>query len=241
MNVCTVPRRDDAPLLRGQFDDSVSDLFPERIALPWRGSRALPRQYSDSRLGTNNRPCFPNPLRVFLPGWRGRRVGKRMDVKGQSRPRHARNFNFTQEIRLALQSMNQLGLSNSTQRSGEYYREQWSFYYAERRRLLARIVWLAVWLGIGFLLFIAVAGKHSTLAYILAVPLTILLIALPAQWFIIVWRMRSWTCPQCGENFFTSALVNNPFGRRCRHCGLVSPNKSEIAHLHYEEGSASPR
>ena len=86
MNVCTVPRRDAAPLLRGQFDDSVSDLFPERIASPWRGSRAFPRQYSDSRLRTNNRPCFPNPLRVFLPGWRGRRVGKRMDVKGQSGP-----------------------------------------------------------------------------------------------------------------------------------------------------------
>jgi hypothetical protein len=27
--------------------------------------------------------------------------------------------------RLALQSMNQLGLSNSAQRSDEYYREQW--------------------------------------------------------------------------------------------------------------------
>ena len=132
--------------------------------------------------------------------------------------------------------MNQLGLSNSTQRSDEYYREQWSFYYAERRRLLARMVWLAVGLGIGFLLFIAVGGKHPSLAYILAVPLTILLIALPAQWFIFVWRTRSRTCPRCGEDFFKSTLANNPFGRRCRHCGLVRPKQSEIDHFHYEEG-----
>ena len=156
-------------------------------------------------------------------------------------PPHTWNSNSNQEIRLTLHSMNQLGLCNSAQRSDEYYRDQWSSYYAERRRLLARMFWLALGLSVGFLLFIAVGGRHRPLAFILAVPLTILLIALPAQWFVFVWRMRTWTCPRCGEYFFTSNLVNNPFGRRCRHCELVRLKESEIKHFHYAEGTSTPQ
>jgi hypothetical protein len=137
--------------------------------------------------------------------------------------------------------MSELGLSNSAQRSEEYYQDQWSSYYSERRRRLARLFWLAVGLGVGSLLFTVVGGRHRPLAYIVAVPLTILLIAMPAQWFIFVWRIRAWACPRCGEYFFTSTLVNNPFGRRCRHCGLVRPKESEIEHFHYKERGARPQ
>ena len=78
--------------------------------------------------------------------------------------------------------MIQLGLSNSAQRGDEYYREQWSAYYSERRRHLARMFWLAGGLGVVFLLFTAVVERHSLLASVLAVPLAILMFALPAQW-----------------------------------------------------------
>lgn len=85
--------------------------------------------------------------------------------------------------------MEQLGLSNSAHRSDEYYREHWSSYYAERRRLLNRMAWLAGGLGIFFLLFIAVTDRHPGLRYLPMVPCVILLLALPAQWFLLTWRI----------------------------------------------------
>jgi len=62
------------------------------------------------------------------------------------------NPNSGHQSRLALQSMDMLGLSSSVQRGDEYYREQWRLYYAERRRLLTRMFWIAGGLGVFFLL-----------------------------------------------------------------------------------------
>jgi len=143
--------------------------------------------------------------------------------------------------RLILHSMIELGLSNSAQRGDEYCREQWSAYYSERRRHLARMFWLAGGLGAVFLLFAAVAERHSLLANMLAVPLAILLLALPAQWAIYGWKIGGWTCPRCGEFFFASTFVRNPLGRTCRHCGLARPKKSEIGHFHYEDERSTPQ
>ena|ERR1039458_919381 len=94
------------------------------------------------------------------------------------------NPDSVQKNRLILHSMIQLALSNSAQRGDDYYREQWSAYYSERRRLLTRIFWLVVGLGVGFLLFSAVVEKHQLLANILAVPIVVLMLAFLAQWFI---------------------------------------------------------
>jgi hypothetical protein len=131
--------------------------------------------------------------------------------------------------------MDVLGLSNSTQRGDEYYREQWRLYYAERLRLLTRMSWIAGGLGVFFLVFIAVIDKHPTFGNVLAIPGAILLLALPAHWFRFAWRIGGWTCPQCGEPFFISTFVRNPLGRSCRHCGLARPKESEIDHFHYED------
>jgi hypothetical protein len=136
--------------------------------------------------------------------------------------------------------MDMLGLSNSAQREDEYYREQWRLYYAERRRLLTRMFWIAVGLGVFFLLFIAVIDKHPTFGNVLAVPGAILLLALPAQWFLFAWRIGDWTCPRCGEYFFISTFVRNPSGRRCRHCRLARPKESEIDHFRYENERSIP-
>lgn len=137
-------------------------------------------------------------------------------------------------------AMDELRLSNSVIRGDQYYREQWSFFYAERRRLLIRLFWLAAGLGVCFLSFATLVDKYPRVAQIFAVPLAILLLALPFQWFHFVWTMRTWNCPRCGEYFFTSTLVNNPFGRRCRHCGIIRPKRSEIGGFHQEYGT-TPR
>ena len=131
-------------------------------------------------------------------------------------------------IRASIAAMNVLTLSSSGHRDDAYYREQWLFYYAERRRLLTRLFWLAGALAVCFLLFLSQVDVHRLVGLMIAAPMVLLLLALLAQWFIFVWTMRTWTCPRCGDSFFTSTFVNNPFGRRCRHCGLVRPRQSEI-------------
>ena len=129
--------------------------------------------------------------------------------------------------------MDQLQLSDSTARSDDYYREEWHFYYAERRRLLIRLLWMAAGLGICLLLlFSSQVDKYPRFAQVLlTLPFGLLLIALPIQWFKFVWELRTWPCPRCAERFFTSAFVNNPFGRRCRHCGLLRLKPSELKSL----------
>jgi hypothetical protein len=124
--------------------------------------------------------------------------------------------------------MDVLTLSSPADHDHAYYRERWTLFYTERRRLLTRLLWLAGGVAICFLLFGLLVDLHPRIAQIIAVPLTLLLLALPVQWFVFVWKMRSWTCPRCAERFFTSTMVNNPFGRHCRHCGLVRPRRSEI-------------
>jgi hypothetical protein len=140
-----------------------------------------------------------------------------------------------------MQSMEQLDLSDSAQRSDDYYREQWGSYYAERGRLVKRIASIAAGLGIFFLLFIAVGDGHPGARFVLVAPGVILLLAFSAHWFLFVYKVAGWTCPKCGELFFISAFVRNPFGQRCRHCGLIRPRESEIDHYHYGDEASRPR
>jgi hypothetical protein len=132
--------------------------------------------------------------------------------------------------------MEELRSSDSAGRDDKYYREQWTFYYAERRRLLTRVIWMAGGLGIGLLLLFAThVDKYPRIAQVLlALPIGLLLIVLPLQWFIFVWEFRTWPCPRCADRFFTSTFVNNPFGRRCRHCGLLRLKHSKIKNLSRE-------
>jgi hypothetical protein len=137
--------------------------------------------------------------------------------------------------------MDVLGLSSYAQRGDdEYYQEQWHLYYAERRRLLTRMFWIASVLAPVFLLQ-SVINNHQLLAAILAVPVVILMFALAAQWFMYGWKIGGWSCPRCGEPFFISTFVRNPLGRSCRHCGLVRPNESEIDHFHYQDERSRPQ
>lgn len=64
--------------------------------------------------------------------------------------------------------MEQLKLLNATEQGDQYYREQWSVYYAERRGLLQRVLWLACGLGVLFMLCWWALEKQSSLGYMLA-------------------------------------------------------------------------
>ena len=144
-------------------------------------------------------------------------------------------LDFSLKNRVSIEAMDQLRLSNSAERGDEYYREQWSGYYAARRRLLRRIYSLAGGLVVVFPLNWWLIERQSFLRYVLSASTLILMFALALHWAVFNWRMRAWDCPRCGEYFFASALFANPFGRRCRHCGLVRPKESDIDHFHYEE------
>jgi len=114
----------------------------------------------------------------------------------------------------------------------DYYREQWRAYYIERARRLTHVGISLGGIGALGLLFAlfpeSFLQRHSLFAGVVAVIGGLLWLTLIAQWIMFNWKMSSWTCPRCGEPFFTSAFVRNPFGRRCRHCKLLRLKRSDI-------------
>jgi hypothetical protein len=118
-------------------------------------------------------------------------------------------------------------------RDDENYREQWSAFYAMRRRYLVRLLRLACGAGVFALLIALVTDsfqlRHLVLMNVVAALGAIVLLAAGFQWFALNWAIGSWPCPRCGEDFFASTFVRNPFGMRCRHCKLLRLKKSEVA------------
>ncbi len=37
---------------------------------------------------------------------------------------------------------------------------------------------------------------------------------------VACYHLGTFPCPSCREYYFLNGLTHNPFGRRCRHCGL---------------------
>jgi DNA-directed RNA polymerase subunit RPC12/RpoP len=122
---------------------------------------------------------------------------------------------------------------NSLLRDDESYRDQWRLYYAERQRVMRRLVRFATGAVILILLFAILPSTiqlhHVLLMNTLGGVGALLLLATGTQWFIFNWSLGGWTCPRCGEPFFRSTFVRNPFGMRCRHCNLKRLKKSEAA------------
>jgi hypothetical protein len=135
--------------------------------------------------------------------------------------------------------MDELRPSASAASGDKQYREEWSCFYAERRRLLIRVFWFASALAISALLLVATLGDHYPLLVVriaIAVSFGLLLIALLAQWFFFLWEMATWPCPRCAKRFFLSAFAFDPFFTRlCRHCGLVRLKNAEVKNLKREE------
>ncbi|UWZ85019.1 hypothetical protein [Occallatibacter riparius] len=115
------------------------------------------------------------------------------------------------------------------------YREQWSCFDAERRRLLIRLSALAGGLAVSvLLLFSRLSDPHSPVVVRVAISgsFVLLVIAFLAQWFFFVWEMGTWPCPRCAERFFLSAFAFDPFfTRRCRHCGLLRLKNAEVRNV----------
>jgi hypothetical protein len=135
--------------------------------------------------------------------------------------------------------MGESRLSDSVTSGDECYREEWCFFYAERRRLVIRLFWLVGGLAVCALLLVATQGHRfpPLVARIaIAVSFGLLLIAFLAHWFLFVWEMRIWPCPRCAKRFFVSAFAFDPFfTRRCRHCGLVRLKNAEVKRLKRKE------
>ena len=126
-----------------------------------------------------------------------------------------------------------LGQSFDASRSDEIYREDWHAYYAERHRGVARLGLLLAGTAILALMFGLVPNSfgetHHLFSLLIAILGGCLWLAIGVSWFSLIWEMSSWECPRCGQPFFHSTFVRNPFGRHCRHCGLRRMKKSEIA------------
>ena len=128
--------------------------------------------------------------------------------------------------------MDKLRPSASLASGDEQYREEWSWLYAERRRLLIRLFWLASGLAISASLLVATLGDHYQLVIVriaTSVSFGLLLIAFLAHWCFFLWEIATWPCPRCAKRFFLSAFAFDPFfTRRCRHCGLLLLKNAEV-------------
>jgi DNA-directed RNA polymerase subunit RPC12/RpoP len=128
-----------------------------------------------------------------------------------------------------------LNIIEEPNRSPAYYREQWRLYYEERNRRVARLGVLLGITGALALLFALVPNsfqiQHPVFANTIAVIGGVLWLTIGFKWFALNWTMGSWDCPRCGEPFFASTFVRNPFGTRCRHCKLRRLRKSELGEI----------
>ena len=131
--------------------------------------------------------------------------------------------------------MGESRLSDSVASGDERYREEWCFFYAQRRRLVVRLFWLVGGLAVTALLLVATQGDHfpPLIARIaIAVSFGLLLIAYLAQSSFFLWEMATWPCPRCAKRFFLSAFAFDPFfTHRCRHCGLLRLKNAEVNRL----------
>ena len=126
--------------------------------------------------------------------------------------------------------MDELRTSDSSDEGS--YREAWEWFYSHRRRLLIRLLWVAVGLAILVPLQLATLGGEGTplaLRITIALSLGLLIMGFLPLWFHFVWQMATWPCPRCSKRFFFSVLGFDPFfTRRCRHCGLVRLKSAEV-------------
>lgn len=102
---------------------------------------------------------------------------------------------------------------------GEYTQE-WSELRSLRRRML-RIV------GVGVALLLVVpldAYVSRSASKIIGFALLVGWVGLLLKYFSLSWEYLYWSCPRCGEPFHSRTKWygrwNNPFARRCVHCGL---------------------
>ena len=127
--------------------------------------------------------------------------------------------------------MDDFGPSASTASGEEHYGEEWSCFYAKRRRLLTRLFWIAGGLAASALLLISTLSDHFpplVVRIAIIVSFGLLFIAFLAQWAFFLWEMATWPCPRCRKRFFFSAFAFDPFfTSRCRHCGLLRLKREE--------------
>jgi hypothetical protein len=113
-----------------------------------------------------------------------------------------------------------------------YYREQWLAYYEERNHRIIRLGYSLSGIACAGLLFALIPQRiqehHPIFSVTVGIASLVAWLLIVIQWFMLNWQMGNWNCPRCAEPFFISSFVRNPFGRKCRHCGLRRLKQSEV-------------
>lgn len=102
--------------------------------------------------------------------------------------------------------------------------EEYSQEWAELRRLRRRLLKVAL-AGVAVAAFVPLSRlAHGTVATALGMLLFFAWVALVIRFFFVVAEYSYWSCPRCGKPFHYRirwfGRWNNPFARRCVHCGL---------------------
>jgi hypothetical protein len=102
---------------------------------------------------------------------------------------------------------------------------EYSYEWAELRKLRRRIFRVAI-AGVAVAALVSVIGVlRGTIARALGVILFVAWVAVLIRFFVTLGEYSYWSCPRCGEPFHDKirwfGRWNNPFARRCLHCGLL--------------------
>jgi len=82
-----------------------------------------------------------------------------------------------------------------------------------RRRRLFLIAWLGYLPGAGLIGFLLAQVFQNDSAFVAVALCWMVFFAISAEW------LRRFPCPNCGKAFFHTWLWNNPFAKKCLHCG----------------------
>jgi hypothetical protein len=88
----------------------------------------------------------------------------------------------------------------------------WENYKLRRRRFF--LVWL------GYIPGVLVVGHGFGALFEIAPPYAPIAAIWMAPFAVTGWQLSYFRCPACGESFFRSRLMYNPFACKCVHCGL---------------------
>lgn len=95
------------------------------------------------------------------------------------------------------------------------YEDAWSDYRRRRRFALASVAGVPIYI----LAFSAVSGIHLR-SWLWIYVIMGLWIFVLLSFGVSVWRLSSWRCPRCKQEYFMRNRTHNRFARQCRHCGL---------------------
>ncbi len=94
------------------------------------------------------------------------------------------------------------------------YEDAWNDYRRRRRFALASVAGVPTYV-LAFSALPSHLGSWFSIIVIMGLWILVLL-----SLGVSLWRLSSWRCPRCKQEYFMRNRTHNPFARQCRHCGL---------------------